>query len=249
MGATRRQLLAQGAAPARAADAPPRRQPDDPVRALDGRDRGPDRRRRARCGRHERALLEPGARDPRRDRDRHHGDGARPLDGGDRRAHRSREAAPRRQPEAAPAAASRSASSPRSLATVAVSQGARRRTRSTRTRWATARSGDARGVAAREDPGRARLRAGPDDLGLRRSPSAIGIFILQQLLLPLQEFLVEAPWFTTLGGLTAIAFVISGLRPALTTLRDARPRSGSWASGRSRWTRSRRCSWPPRSPS
>ncbi len=46
----------------------------------------------------------------------------------------------------------------------------------------------------------------------------IGVFILQQLLLPLQEFLVEAPWFTTVAGLTAIAFVISGLRPALTTL-------------------------------
>ena len=46
----------------------------------------------------------------------------------------------------------------------------------------------------------------------------VGIFILQQLLLPLQQFLVEGPWFTTVVGLTAIAFVISGLRPALTTL-------------------------------
>lgn len=46
----------------------------------------------------------------------------------------------------------------------------------------------------------------------------IGIFILQQLLLPLQQFLVEAPWFTTVIGLTAIAFVVSGVRPALTTL-------------------------------
>ena len=46
----------------------------------------------------------------------------------------------------------------------------------------------------------------------------IGVFILQHLLLPLQEFLVEAPWFTTVVGLTAIAFVVSGLRPALTTL-------------------------------
>ncbi|HET8969375.1 MAG TPA: ABC transporter permease subunit [Gaiellaceae bacterium] len=45
----------------------------------------------------------------------------------------------------------------------------------------------------------------------------VAVFILQQLLLPLQEFLVLAPWFTTLGGLTAIALVISGLRPALTT--------------------------------
>ncbi|MGH3134961.1 MAG: ABC transporter permease subunit, partial [Gaiellaceae bacterium] len=46
----------------------------------------------------------------------------------------------------------------------------------------------------------------------------IGVFILQQLLLPMQQFLMEAPWFITLAGLTAIAFVISGLRPALTTL-------------------------------
>jgi glycine betaine/proline transport system permease protein len=42
-------------------------------------------------------------------------------------------------------------------------------------------------------------------------------FILQQLLLPLQAFLVEGPWFTTLAGLTLIAFVVSGLRPAITT--------------------------------
>ena len=46
----------------------------------------------------------------------------------------------------------------------------------------------------------------------------IGVFILQQLLLPLQGFLVETPWFVTVAGLTAIAFVVSGLRPALTTL-------------------------------
>jgi glycine betaine/proline transport system permease protein len=42
-------------------------------------------------------------------------------------------------------------------------------------------------------------------------------FILQQLLLPLQRFLVEGPWFTTLAGLTLIALVVSGLRPAITT--------------------------------
>ena len=46
----------------------------------------------------------------------------------------------------------------------------------------------------------------------------VGNFILTRLLLPLQGFLVEAPWFTTLGGLTLIALVVSGLRPALTTL-------------------------------
>lgn len=46
----------------------------------------------------------------------------------------------------------------------------------------------------------------------------VGIFILQKLLLPLQGFLVEGPWFATVAGLTAIALVVSGLRPALTTL-------------------------------
>ena len=45
-----------------------------------------------------------------------------------------------------------------------------------------------------------------------------GTFILQKLLLPLQAFLVEGPWFVTVAGLTAIAFVVSGVRPALTTL-------------------------------
>ncbi len=46
----------------------------------------------------------------------------------------------------------------------------------------------------------------------------IGTFILVDVFQPLQEFLIEAPWFTTVAGLTAIAFVVSGLRPALTTL-------------------------------
>jgi glycine betaine/proline transport system permease protein len=45
----------------------------------------------------------------------------------------------------------------------------------------------------------------------------VGNFILTKLLLPLQGFLVEGPWFTTLLGLTLIAFVVSGLRPAITT--------------------------------
>ena len=45
---------------------------------------------------------------------------------------------------------------------------------------------------------------------------AIGNFILDSLLEPLRTLLVESPWFTVLGGLTAIAFVLSGLRPAIT---------------------------------
>jgi glycine betaine/proline transport system permease protein len=46
----------------------------------------------------------------------------------------------------------------------------------------------------------------------------VGTFILVQLFQPLQAFLIEAPWFTTVLGLSAIALVVSGMRPALTTL-------------------------------
>jgi glycine betaine/proline transport system permease protein len=35
---------------------------------------------------------------------------------------------------------------------------------------------------------------------------------------PLQEFLAGTPWFVTVAGLTAIALVVSGIRPAVTTL-------------------------------
>ena len=45
----------------------------------------------------------------------------------------------------------------------------------------------------------------------------VGTFMVAHLLQPLDTFLVETPWFVTLIGLTAIAFVLSGLRPALTT--------------------------------
>src|SRR5581483_2355196 len=42
-------------------------------------------------------------------------------------------------------------------------------------------------------------------------------FLVAHLLQPLDTFLVETPWFVTLIGLTAIAFVLSGVRPAATT--------------------------------
>ena len=45
----------------------------------------------------------------------------------------------------------------------------------------------------------------------------LGNFIVVQLVQPLLQFLVEAPWLTTLLGVTAIAFVVSGVRPAVTT--------------------------------
>jgi len=45
-----------------------------------------------------------------------------------------------------------------------------------------------------------------------------GNALLVHGLQPLQAFLLGTPWFVTVGGLTAIALVIGGLRPALTTL-------------------------------
>lgn len=45
-----------------------------------------------------------------------------------------------------------------------------------------------------------------------------GNFLLTKALLPLQDFLIGTPWFVTVVGLTLVAYVISGLRPALTTL-------------------------------
>jgi glycine betaine/proline transport system permease protein len=45
----------------------------------------------------------------------------------------------------------------------------------------------------------------------------VGNWLLTKALLPLQSFLIGTPWFITLAGLTLIAFLISGLRPAVTT--------------------------------
>jgi glycine betaine/proline transport system permease protein len=45
----------------------------------------------------------------------------------------------------------------------------------------------------------------------------IGNFIIEYGLEPLRAFLVETPWFVMLAGLTAVAFVVSGRRPATTT--------------------------------
>jgi len=45
----------------------------------------------------------------------------------------------------------------------------------------------------------------------------LGTFIVVHLVQPLLQFLVEAPWFTTLLGVAAIALIVSGVRPAVTT--------------------------------
>jgi glycine betaine/proline transport system permease protein len=45
----------------------------------------------------------------------------------------------------------------------------------------------------------------------------IGNFVLEYLLEPLRILLVETPWFVILAGFTAIAFVLSGMWPAIIT--------------------------------
>jgi glycine betaine/proline transport system permease protein len=45
---------------------------------------------------------------------------------------------------------------------------------------------------------------------------AVGNFILERMLQPVQNLLMDTPWFVVLGCLTAIAYVLSGLRPAVT---------------------------------
>ena len=44
----------------------------------------------------------------------------------------------------------------------------------------------------------------------------IGNFILERMLQPVQNLLMDTPWFVVLGCLTAIAYVVSGMRPAVT---------------------------------
>jgi glycine betaine/proline transport system permease protein len=46
----------------------------------------------------------------------------------------------------------------------------------------------------------------------------VGNFLLSKFLEPLRLVLVETPWFIVLLALSAIAYVLSGLRPAITTL-------------------------------
>jgi glycine betaine/proline transport system permease protein len=46
----------------------------------------------------------------------------------------------------------------------------------------------------------------------------VGNFILQHGLQPLQNFLIGTPWFIMVAGLVALAYALSGRRPAVTTL-------------------------------
>jgi glycine betaine/proline transport system permease protein len=45
----------------------------------------------------------------------------------------------------------------------------------------------------------------------------VGNFMLEYMLEPLRIVLMETPWFIVLAGLTALAFVLSGVRPAVIT--------------------------------
>jgi glycine betaine/proline transport system permease protein len=57
----------------------------------------------------------------------------------------------------------------------------------------------------------------PTTFLFRDITNPLGNFLVAHMLQPLDTFLVETPWFVTLIGLTAIAFLLSGLRPAVTT--------------------------------
>ena len=209
MGAHARSGAVQGAASALAEDDPARRQPDDHVRPLDGRHRGPDRRRRARRRRHQRAVT--------RIRRSRSSAGiaivvmAMALD-------RSTEAVADRTDPARRHLSDRQRRALR-LATLAGAAGI----------GLTVVLAKAFGAAAIY-PSTATAQEWL--LGHVQSvldyvqdtttfvfsiTQPLGEFIVVHLLQPPMQFLLEAPWFTTLAGVTAIAFVISGLRPAVTT--------------------------------
>ena len=199
----------QGRDPARPQDAPARRQPDDPVRALDGRDRGADRRQGARRHGHERAQLLSGARVAGRHRDRDHGDRVRPRDRGDGRPHRPGPAAPDRR-AAAPApdrdCGGRAGGRPRR-----------------RPLPATFGAGAVYSDWTKKDWVLARIQSVLDYV---QNPSTfvfhitepIGNFLVQRGLVPLRDLFVDTPWFVTVAGLTALALVVSGRRAAVTAL-------------------------------
>ena len=208
----------QGAAASGTPPAPAVDQPDDHVRPVAGGHRRPHRRPRARRRGDERPLLQRRPRDPRRNRDRDHGDRPRPRHVRDRGADRSHAPAPHRE-------------------------GRRRARRLTLATFGAiavivllARSLGADGIYPDEFETSTTVYTATiyDDL-LRwiqsvldyvQDPTSfvfgitepIGNFLLEHFLEPLRLFLVDSPWFVVLGGLTAIAFVLSGLRPAITTL-------------------------------
>jgi len=59
--------------------------------------------------------------------------------------------------------------------------------------------------------------ANPGTFLFRDITNPLGVFLVVHVLQPLDAFLAEPPWFVTFAGLVAIAFVLSGLRRAVTT--------------------------------
>jgi glycine betaine/proline transport system permease protein len=57
----------------------------------------------------------------------------------------------------------------------------------------------------------------PDTFLFQHITNPLGTFLVVHMLQPLDTFLVETPWFVMLAGVVAIAFVVSGRRPAVTT--------------------------------
>ena len=219
LGATRLQALFKVQLPLARRHAPPRGEPDDPLRALDGRHRRADRRPGPRRRRHERSLLEPGARDPRGRRDRDHGDRARPCDRGDGDPHRS-DASPSHR-----ASASGGSASSRSPAPPAVGLPSALGYAFGRERLSTRAGRRRTGCCARiqcvldyvQNPG----------TFVFRITEPIGNFLVEYGLVPLRSFFVETPWPSMLSGLRAIAFFVSGLRPARDGARRCSRRSAS----------------------
>jgi glycine betaine/proline transport system permease protein len=60
--------------------------------------------------------------------------------------------------------------------------------------------------------------ANPETFLFQHITNPLGNFLVAHMLLPLDTFLSETPWFVMLAGLVAIAYVLSGIRPAVTTL-------------------------------
>ena len=75
--------------------------------------------------------------------------------------------------------------------------------------------GDDRGHAAERDPVFLDYVQDPDSF-IFGITEPIGNFLLEYMLEPIRILLMESPWFIMLAWLTAIAFVLSGPRPAIT---------------------------------
>ena len=226
----------EGAAAARAPAAAAVGQPDDPVRALDGRDRRPDQHRgRPRRAGDERAQLGPGARDPRRRGDRRDGDRARPRDRGDRRADRSRASGTSTRAGQEARAAARPARCSAAVAVAAI-LGHVLSAGSAYTRW-TAQDWLRTYVQNVLD-----YVQKPTTFLFKDLTNPVGNFLVAHMLQPLDTFLVETPWFITLAGLCRDRVRAQRAAARGDDGADVRADRRGRRVAATRWTRSRRCS-------